>query len=72
MQEIKEQVIAIFDKPESCIDCPFIVLYDHDVNYCKLSKDIVINPHQRFGENKNCLLIDHDEYHESLDIDNYK
>lgn len=71
MQEIKEQVIAIFDKPETCKLCPFLILLNERLSYCRLAKDIV-NPDRKFNEIKDCLLIDHDEYHESLDIDNYK
>lgn len=72
MQENNEQVIAIFDKPETCKQCPFMILFNNsDVGYCKLST-YILSPNKRFNENKNCPLIDYEEYHESLDINNYK
>lgn len=71
MQENKEQVIAIFDKPETCKTCPFSITLKEHISWCKLSKDIVVT-NKKFNENEDCQLIDHDEYHESLDIENYK
>lgn len=72
MQENNEQVIAIFDKPETCKQCPFMILQDNNkLGFCRLST-YMLNPNKKFSENKHCLLIDYEEYHESLDINNYK
>lgn len=68
---MQEQVIAIFDKPETCGVCPFAIPLDTGVAFCKMTNHIV-SAIDKFGENKDCQLIDYDEYHESLDMDNYK
>lgn len=66
----KEQAIAIFDKPKSCLHCPCLLVFKLR-SVCNLTGNDV-NFNTEYVNNKDCPLIDYNTFVESLDFDNYK
>ncbi len=70
-EEIKEQVVAIFDKPKACALCPCLIAFEQKA-YCRLTGTNITEPYKAYTDIPDCPLIDYEEYMESMDIDNYK
>lgn len=68
--ENKKEVIAIFDKPKSCLHCPCLSVYKLK-SICKLN-NTRIESIEDYKNRKDCPLIDYEEFMESMDLDNYK